>query len=92
MALAVTADGREYSAPGFNHEAHDRWVLAGNCPVVSETKAWCDKKAGHYPAGEHWSPLALPPGPGAIAGGALLPGKPEPGSRPAAVRYVKWER
>jgi len=59
MALAVTTGGDPYAAPGFNHEAHDRWVLAGNCPVVSITKSWCDKKAGHAPP--HWSPLLTPP-------------------------------
>jgi hypothetical protein len=89
MALAVTSDGRRYAAPGFNHEAHDRWVLAGNCPVISVAKSWCDKKAGHD--GRHGSPLVLPPGPGEVPGGALLPGKPEPGMRPSPVRYVEWD-
>jgi len=27
--------------------AHENWIAAGYCPVISHTKAWCDRKAGH---------------------------------------------
>lgn len=57
---AVTTLCLPYSASGFNHEAHDRWVDKGNCPVVRWTKAWCGRKAGHV--GRHGSPVARPDG------------------------------
>ncbi len=47
MSLARTPDGREYTAPGFDYDAHDRWVRAGHCPVVSLSKAWCGKMNDH---------------------------------------------
>jgi hypothetical protein len=58
-SLAVTPDGHPYVNPGFDHEAHNRWVLNGNCSVVSWTKSWCDRTANH--PGRHWSPLLVPP-------------------------------
>jgi len=61
---AIDADGNQYRPAGnFDFGAHDRWVEAGHCPVVSWTKAWCSnrphgKGMRHYspgePAGMHW--------------------------------------
>jgi hypothetical protein len=90
-ALAVTTDGRPYAAPGFDHEAHDRWVLEGNCPVASVSKAWCGKKAGH--AGRHGSPLLTAPGRIRTApAGTVGKGKPVPVSSPLDVKWVEWDR
>ncbi len=58
MSLARTADGREYAAPGFDYAAHDRWVRAGHCPVVSISRAWCNRAPGHE--GLHGSPYRPP--------------------------------
>jgi hypothetical protein len=58
--LAVTPDGREYSASGFDHVKHDRWVRAGHCPVVSISKMWCGRASGHQ--GRHGSPRVPAPG------------------------------
>ena len=32
---------------------HDRWVASGKCPVISVTKAWCNRPVGH--SGPHGS-------------------------------------
>ena len=61
MSLAKTPDGQEFTAPGFNHEAHDRWVRVGHCPVVSAAKSWCSKKDGHAEP-LHGSPNIPAPG------------------------------
>ena len=58
--LAAAADGNPYVAPGFDYEAHDRWVRDGNCPVVSVSKAYCEKPSGH--SGRHGSPMRQPTG------------------------------
>jgi hypothetical protein len=54
--LAKTADGQEFTVPGFDYDRHDRWVLAGHCPVVSRTKAWCGRPYGHPDYAMHGSP------------------------------------
>ena len=56
---ATDPGGGEYQPAGaFDYTAHDRWVLAGHCPVVSAGKAWCSGKAGH--GLEHVWPAARP--------------------------------
>jgi hypothetical protein len=58
--LAVDVRGEQYTAPGFDHGAHDQWVRDGFCPVVSAGKAWCGKRPGH--SGLHGSPRHGPDG------------------------------
>ena len=35
-----------YADPVFDYGAHDRWVAAGYCPVVSRVKAYCCLQPG----------------------------------------------
>jgi hypothetical protein len=53
--LAADAQGNPYTAPGFDHVAHDRWVRDGFCPVVSVSRAYCGKRPGH--SGNHGSAI-----------------------------------
>ena len=59
-ALARTTYGTAFAAPGFDHQAHDRWVRAGHCPVVSVGRNWCYLPAGHS-GKTHASPRQDPP-------------------------------
>jgi len=57
------SDGGPYRPAGaFNYDAHDRWVQAGHCPVVSWTKAWCSLAPHGLAQPRHMSPRDTPGG------------------------------
>jgi hypothetical protein len=59
---AVDYLGSPYLPAGsFDFNAHDRWVRAGHCPVVSLSKAWCSNRP-HDRWSDHASPYVLPGG------------------------------
>ena len=57
---AVTVSGQPFRDGYFDYAAHDNWAQQGYCPVVSASKTWCGKRAGHREP--HGSPRVVPAG------------------------------